>query len=125
MNILDLLKIINRELLTKDGLIHLVVYVLLAILIVYIGDFALLRRIILWSILMFATIGILTDAYTLIKTQNRSTTIRFTFSLFLFFVFIGIDALYLNIQSITTSIVIGLIVALLSEFYNIRENFRK
>lgn len=119
MNLIDLLKIIKLNLRKKDSFIQLFVYLLFGVFIVYVGDFLILCKFILWSISISTTSGFITDTYSFLQNQNKRNTFRFVFSLMSYFIIIWLDINYLNVQIFSSSIVLGIIISFVT-IYNFR-----
>ncbi len=113
MNIIDLFKVIFKNLLTKEGRIHLIVYILLAGLNIYMFNLEVVIRLLVWGLSLAASSGFFIDAIEFIKSINLKLAYKLFLSIFFFLVIILIDIKFLNIRSMTSSFLIGLIISVI------------
>lgn len=124
MNIIDLIKIVYRNLHTKEGRIHLIVYILLAGLNVYLFNLEVVLRLLIWGFSLVASSGIVIDAIEFIKSINLKSTLMFLFSIIFFLIVLLLDVKYLDTKSMASSFLLGFIISIIVTINVIRSKIK-
>lgn len=113
MNIIDLFKVIYKNLLTKEGRIQLIIYIVLAGLNIYFFNLEVVIRLLIWGLSLAASSGLVIDTIEFIKSIKLKSSLKLFLSIFFFLIVLFFDMKYLNMKSMTSSFLLGFIISII------------